>query len=830
MDVRKKTREIGRKALDVEALKRSFIEWLVYSVGKDAPAATRRDWFNSAALAIRDRVVDRWMDTTRTVYAQDAKRVYYLSMEFLIGRLLSNNLANLGIMEACREAMDAIGVRLDDVLEVEPDPALGNGGLGRLAACFLDSMATKNLPGYGYGIRYEYGLFEQRFEHGWQVEYPDNWMRFGNPWEFARPEVLYPIQFYGRVEQVRDGSGRTAFRWVDTEKVNAMAFDTPVVGYGGETINTLRLWSARATSDFHFGHFNEGDYLKAVEQKVLTENLSRVLYPNDATDAGRELRFKQEYFFTSASIQDILRRYGQHHTSFDALPDKAAIQLNDTHPAIGIAELMRLLVDQHGLEWEKAWDITNRTFGYTNHTLLPEALEAWPVRLVERVLPRHMQIIYEINAQFLNRIKRTSDPARIQRLSLIDEHGDRRVRMGNLAFLGSHKVNGVSALHTDLMKQTVFADFHTVFPDRITNKTNGITPRRWLQQANPSLSKLITSRIGQGWVTDLEQLSVLTAKADDEVFQEEFRRAKRQNKKRLAAYIARHVQVDVNVDSLFDVQVKRIHEYKRQLLNILQTVALYNEMRDNPTKEWVPVTKIFAGKAAPAYHTAKLIIKLANDVAAVINQDPVLRGALKLVMLPNYNVSQAEIIMPAADLSEQISTAGMEASGTGNMKLALNGALTIGTLDGANVEIREHVGPENIFIFGLTADEVRDLRLGGGFHPREVIAANPRLKRALDMIASGVFSPDDPQRFRPIVESLYNTDFFLVTADFEDYCNVHAEAVEQYRDARGWTRKAIINTASVGWFSSDRTILEYADEIWGVKPVTPVHIEAEAAE
>ncbi|HYE52762.1 MAG TPA: glycogen/starch/alpha-glucan phosphorylase [Azospirillaceae bacterium] len=827
MDARFKSRELGQKSLDVEALKRSFLEWLVYSVGKDQRSATRRDWFHTAALAVRDRVVDRWMDTTRTVYTADSKRVYYLSLEFLIGRLLTNSLANLGIVEACREALDGVGVRLEDVLDAEPDAALGNGGLGRLAACFLDSMATRNLPGYGYGIRYEYGLFEQRFEHGWQVEEPENWLRFGNPWEFPRPEVLYPIQFYGRVEQARDHAGITSFRWVDTDKVYAMAFDTPVVGFGGQTINTLRLWSARAASDFHFGHFNEGDYLKALEQKVLSENLSRVLYPNDATEVGRELRFKQEYFFTSASIQDILRRYGQHHSTFDLLPEKAAIQLNDTHPAIGIAELMHQLVDNHGVEWEKAWDITRRTFSYTNHTLLPEALEAWPVRLVERVLPRHMQIIYEINGRFLTSARRSgADAGRISRLSLIDEHGDRRVRMGNLAFLGSHRVNGVSALHTELMKQTVFADFHQEFPERIVNKTNGITPRRWLHQANPALSRLITSRIGQGWVTRLEELAVLAPKAEDEVFREEFRRAKRQNKKRLAAYIARHVQVDVNVDSLFDVQVKRIHEYKRQLLNLLQTVALYNDIRDDQTRDFTPVTKIFAGKAAPAYHTAKLIIKLINDVASVVNQDPAVRGLLKVVMLPNYNVTQAEIIMPAADLSEQISTAGMEASGTGNMKLALNGALTIGTLDGANVEIKEHVGDDNIFIFGMTADEVAELRQSGRFNPREVIANNPRLKRALDMISSGVFSPGDPQRFRPIVEGLYNSDFFLVTADFEDYCNVHAEACELYRDREEWTRKAILNTTRVGWFSSDRTIMEYAEDIWDVHPVVPATAEA----
>lgn len=819
MDARYRSRELGRKAVDVDALKRSFLEWLVYSVGKDAKTATRRDWFATGALSVRDRVVDRWMDTTRGVYAADAKRIYYFSMEFLVGRLLSNNLANLGLTEACREAVDRLGLRLEEVLEAEPDPALGNGGLGRLAACFLDSMATKNLPAYGYGIRYEYGLFEQRFDKGWQVEYPDNWLRFGNPWEFARPEVLYPIHFYGRVERHVDATGRERQRWVDTETVQAMAFDTPVVGYGGETINTLRLWSARATSDFDFHRFNDGDYMKAVESKVLSENLSRVLYPNDATEMGRELRFKQEYFFTSASIQDILRRYMQHHRDFDALPEKAAIQLNDTHPAIGIAELMRILIDIHGLDWEKAWELTRRTFSYTNHTLLPEALEAWPVRMVERMLPRHMQIIYEINAQFLEGARHSCDTDTIRRLSLIDENGDRRVRMGGLAFLGSHKVNGVSALHTDLMKKTVFADYHRQFPDRITNKTNGITPRRWLHQANPALSRLITSRIGEGWITDLEQLAILRDRVDDEVFCEEFRRAKRQNKKRLAAHVASHLHIDIDVDSLFDVQVKRIHEYKRQLLNLLQTVALYNEIRENPGHDFMPVTKIIAGKAAPAYHQAKLIIKLANDIAAVVNNDPLVRGRLKLVMLPNYNVSQAEIIMPAADLSEQISTAGMEASGTGNMKLALNGALTIGTLDGANIEIRDHVGADNIFIFGLTAAEVHDLRERGAFDPRQVVGANPHLKLALDQIGSGFFSPDDSGRFRPIVDSLLNGDHFLVTADFEDYRNTHAAARALYRNREEWTTKAILNMAGMGWFSSDRTILDYAAEIWGVTPV-----------
>ncbi|HZH27182.1 MAG TPA: glycogen/starch/alpha-glucan phosphorylase [Azospirillaceae bacterium] len=820
MDAVDRTREIERKALDVDALKRSFLEWLTYSVGKDVRAATRRDWFNTVALSIRDRVVDRWMDTTRAAYEQDAKRVYYMSLEFLIGRLLNNSLTNLGVIDACRQALDELGLKLEDVVDAEPDAALGNGGLGRLAACFLDSMATLGLPGYGYGIRYEFGLFEQRFEHGWQVEYPEHWLQFGNPWEFPRPEVLYPVQFHGRVEEYREADGRRRFRWVDAERVLAMAFDTPVVGYGGHTINTLRLWSARATNDFHFGHFNDGDYMKAVEQKVLTENLSRVLYPNDATDAGRELRFKQEYFFVSASIQDILRRFERDHKNYDLLPDKVAIQLNDTHPALGIAELMHQLVDVRDLEWDHAWDIVQRVYGYTNHTLLPEALEAWPVRLVERVLPRHMQIIYDINARFLARTRaRGADDAKLARLSLIDEHGDRRVRMGNLAFIGSHKVNGVSALHTDLMKQTVFADLHAEFPDRINNKTNGITPRRWLMQANPALASLVTARIGDDWVTDLGQMARLTPLADDAGFRAEFHAAKQTNKHRLAQLIERRLGERINPDSLFDVQVKRIHEYKRQLLNVLQTIALYNDMRDMPHKTWVPVTKVFAGKAAPAYHLAKLILKLINDVAGVVNHDPAVRDLLKVVLLPNYNVTLAEFIMPAADLSEQISTAGMEASGTGNMKLALNGALTIGTLDGANVEIREAVGAENIFIFGLTADEVRGLK-AQGYDPQAVIAANPRLKRALDMIRTGVFSPEDPHRYQALVASLTDHgDPFLVTADFADYCDAHERATALFRDQEAWTRKAVINSMSMGWFSSDRTVQAYAEEIWGVRPL-----------
>ncbi|CAK0767554.1 glycogen phosphorylase [Azospirillaceae bacterium] len=822
MNARYTGREIERRSLDVNGLKQAILERLVYSVGKDKHTATRRDWFTAVVLAVRDCVVDGWMDTTRTFYQQDAKRVYYLSLEFLIGRLLASNLANLGVIENVRRALDQIGLPLDEVIDTEPDAALGNGGLGRLAACFLDSMASLHLPAYGYGIRYEFGLFEQRFENGWQVEQPEQWLQHGNPWEFARPEVRYPVQFYGRVEEVRNANGSRSYRWVDGERVWAMAHDTPVVGYGGQTINTLRLWSAQATNTFNLHLFSSGDYLRAVEQRVHSENLSRVLYPDDATETGRELRLKQEYFFTSASLQDILRRYLQHHNTFELLPQRAAIQLNDTHPAIGIAELMRLLVDQHNVPWDHAWELTTQTFSYTNHTLLPEALEAWPVHMMERVLPRLMQIIYDINGRFLQRsnARRDGDMGRLSRLSLIDEHGDRRVRMGNLAFIGSHKINGVSALHTELMKQTVFADLHAEFPDRIVNKTNGITPRRWLYEANPNLSALITGRIGPSWINDLSHLERLKPRADDSVFREEFRRAKRKNKARLAAYIARQVGVEVSVDSIFDVQVKRFHEYKRQLLNLLHTVALYNDMRARQTVDWTPVTKIFAGKAAPAYHMAKLIIKLINDVAQMVNHDPAVRDILKVVFLPNYNVTTAELAIPAADLSEQISTAGMEASGTGNMKLALNGALTIGTLDGANVEIRDAVGPENIFIFGLTAPEVVALRHRNDYNPREIIAANPGLKRALDMIGAGVFSPDDPHRYRPLIHSLTDGgDYFLVTADFASYVAAQEQAMLQYRDSETWTKKAILNTANMGWFSSDRTVKEYANEIWNVKPV-----------
>jgi starch phosphorylase len=816
---------LGHQGLDKESLKQSFLEWLVYSVGKDPRNATERDWFASVALAVRDRVVDSWMATTRSHYEADLKRVYYLSLEFLIGRLLNNNMSNLEIVDACREALADLGVNIDAVIAAEPDQALGNGGLGRLAACFLDSMATLGIAGYGYGIRYEYGMFEQEFERGWQVEYPENWLDSGNPWEFERPEVSYPVDFYGHVEEYHDADGERRYNWVNSHRVNAIAYDTPVVGWKARRVNTLRLWSARATNEFNLADFNSGNYMGAVEQRILSENLSRVLYPNDATELGQELRFKQEYFFTSASLQDILRRYSQHHEGFEDLPRKAAIQLNDTHPAIAVPELMRLLVDRHNVPFAQAWDLTRQTISYTNHTLLPEALEAWPVRLVERILPRHMQIIYEINARFLQDARRSgADNQRLAALSLIDESGDRRVRMGNLAFLGSQRVNGVSALHTELMKETVFREMHREFPDRITNKTNGITPRRWLHQCNPGLSRLVTERIGEGWIDDLERLSELNDHVEDAAFRSAFADVKRQNKRALAQVIEERTGVRVDPGALFDVQIKRIHEYKRQLLNLLHTVALYNQMRDNPMADWVPRVKIFGGKAASSYAMAKLIIKLGNDIARVVNHDPAVRDLLKVVFLPNYNVTLAEKIIPAADLSEQISTAGKEASGTGNMKFALNGALTIGTLDGANVEIKERVGDDNIFIFGLTADEIAGMR-ANGFDPRDVIDSDPILKRVLEMIGSGVFSPDDPGRFRPIVDSLYGYDTYFVTADFAAYAEAHQKVARGYVDHPSWVRKAVLNTANVGWFSSDRTVREYAEEIWNAMP--PVAAAAE---
>jgi starch phosphorylase len=814
---------------DVESIKRSLANRLEYAVGKDLYTATTRDWFTVCAHVARDRLVERWMETMRTYYEQDAKRVYYLSLEFLMGRTLTNSLLNMAVHDEVREALLEIGLNMEVIRDQEPDAALGNGGLGRLAACFLDSMATLGIPGYGYGIRYEYGMFTQRIERGHQVEHPENWLRYGNPWEFPRPEVLYPVKFNGRIVSYHDEKGQQRFHWIDTEQVMAMAYDTPIPGYGNNTANNMRLWAAKATRDFDLGYFNEGNYIKAVEEKNVSEDISKVLYPDDTTQYGRELRLKQQYFFVSASLQDILYRYQKHHDDLKGLPDKVAIQLNDTHPVLAIPELMRILVDIYKLDWDEAWDITTRTFSYTNHTLLPEALETWPVGLLERMLPRHLQIIYEVNHRFLTRVMhvRPGDSDLIQRTSLIDESGERRVRMAHLAFVGSHKVNGVARLHTELMKTTIFRDFHQLHPDRIVNKTNGVTPRRWLHHCNPLLSQLITGKIGADWPRNLDTLAQLAPFADDAAFREEFRAAKRSNKCRLADLIKRTVNVQVDPDSLFDVQVKRMHEYKRQLLNVLHVVSLYRRIRNNPNATSVPRTVIFAGKAAPGYRMAKLIIKLINDVADIVNLDPAIGDRLKVVFLPNYNVSLAEQIMPACDLSEQISTAGTEASGTGNMKFALNGALTIGTLDGANVEIREAVGEDNFFLFGLTTEEVAQLR-ANGYNPWDYYHGNADLKAVLDMISGGYFSPYQPDLFKPVVDSLtHGGDRFMLLADYAAYVHCQERVAQLYTEANEWSRKAILNVAHVGRFSSDRTIREYAEEIWGAKPVV---VEFDATE
>src|SRR5919106_1318209 len=754
-----------------DALGTAILDKLTYAVGKDTAHAHDNDWYIATALAVRDQAVDRWIATTRRIYATRQKRVYYLSLEFLIGRLLSDYLCNLQLIDTCREALAGLGVDLDRIKELEPDAALGNGGLGRLAACFMESMATVGIAGFGYGIRYQHGLFRQLFSDGWQVEQPEDWLAFGNPWEFERPEVNYEIGFGGAVESAPAGgrSGRQV--WRPAERVRAIAFDTPIVGWEGRWVNTLRLWSASAANPIRLDQFNRGDYMGAVAEQVRSENIVRILYPNDETPAGQELRLTQEYFFTSASLQDLLRRHLQQGHDLAALPDEVAIQLNDTHPAIAVAELMRLLVDEHGVAWSEAWRITQGCIAYTNHTLLPEALENWPMPLMERLLPRHMQIILELNRELLEGLGPDIAPAAV---SLIDHAHGHRVRMGHLAFYGAHKVNGVSALHTELMKRTVFKDLHRAFPERITNKTNGITARRWLRQCNPDLSDLITAAIGTGWLTDLEQLEAIAPLADDSAFRERFARVKWANKERLAALIAERTGVAVDPAAMFDVQIKRIHEYKRQLLNILEAIATWQAIRAHPEAEWTPRVKIFGGKAAASYRQAKLIIKLINDAARTINNDATVGDRLKVIFLPNYNVSLTEKIIPAADLSEQISTAGMEASGTGNMKLALNGALTIGTLDGANIEIRDRVGADNIFIFGLTTEEV-DARRQRGLDAGDAIAASPELADAIAAIGGGAFSPDDPGRFRHIADGLRYVDPYMIAADFVAYRKAQAE-------------------------------------------------------
>ncbi len=811
----RETFEFDAPGRDLASLKRAIANKLMFTVGKDPQTARPEDWLHAAAYAVRDQLVDRWMRTSRAQYAQDSKRVYYMSMEFLIGRSFSNALLAIGLRDRVFLALKEFGVDMDAISELEPDAALGNGGLGRLAACFLDAMATLNLPGFGYGIRYDYGMFRQVIEDGRQVEVPDYWLTHGNPWEFPRSEVTYRVRFGGHVVQEGD-----QHHWVDTHDVMAMAYDTIIPGYDTKTTNTLRLWSAKATEEMDLGAFNRGNYFDAVGRKNNSENVSRILYPDDTTQAGRELRLHQEYFFVSASVQDLLRRYLSAHSTFDLLPEKVSIHLNDTHPVLAIPELMRLLIDEQDLSHEQAWMLCQRVFSYTNHTLMHEALETWPVEMMSRILPRHLQIIFDINAALLAELSAAGHNIDfIRRVSLVDEFGDRRVRMAYLAVVASHSVNGVSALHSELMTQSIFADFATLWPERFNNKTNGITPRRWLAQANPALSHVLDRHIGTGWRRDLNQLAELKPQIGNEKLTAEFQAAKLANKQRLVDWVERHMDLSLPTDALFDVQVKRIHEYKRQLLNVLHVIGRYLRILRDPTSVEVPRVVIFAGKAASAYQMAKLIIRLIHDVGQTINNDARVGDRLKVVFIPNYSVSLAEVIIPAADLSEQISTAGTEASGTGNMKLALNGALTIGTLDGANVEIREQVGDENIFIFGNTTPEIAALR-GAGYHPRERAAADPELAVVLEAIRDGLFNPSEPHRYADIYNALVNwCDPYFLLADYRSYVEAQARVDQVFLDPQAWTLMALRNVASLGMFSADRTISEYAEQIWHTSPV-----------
>ncbi|MFO7643724.1 MAG: glycogen/starch/alpha-glucan phosphorylase [Desulfosarcina sp.] len=795
-----------------------------FSMGRDPQKPNRHACFMGLAYSVRDRLADRWIRTQRSQYDTLAKRVYFLSLEFLPGRFLMNYLISLKMVDEARQTVEAMGFDLDELEEEEWDAGLGNGGLGRLASCYMDSMACLDLPGYGYGIRYDYGIFHQTIENGWQREQCDNWSRKGTPWEIRRSEYLAPVRFYGRTETYADAAGRRCHRWVDGELVMAMACDFLVPGYADDFVTNMRLWRAQSSREFNLDEFNQGDYIGAVEAKVLSETISSVLYPSDEMEQGRELRLKQQYFFVAATLADILRRYKKLNRNMSELPDFVAIQLNDTHPAIAIPELMRLLMDEAGLAWDQAWPICEKTFAYTNHTVLPEALETLPVDLLRRLLPRHMEIIFEINHRFLDSVKarQKTDEALLGRISLIAEGDHQRVRMAHLAIIGSHTVNGVAELHSQILKEGLFRDFDQLFAGRLTNVTNGITPRRWLAQANPPLAKLITDTIGPAWITDLDRLRQLESLAEDAAFRRRWIKTKRDNKKRLARYIQRKIGMGVDPDTLFSVQVKRIHEYKRQLLNVLHVITRYHRIRANPGAAVVPRTVIFAGKAAPAYHQAKRIIKLITAVAAKINSDPDVQGNLRVLFLPNYCVSQAEKIIPAADLSEQISTAGMEASGTGNMKMALNGALTIGTMDGANIEIMEEVGAENMFTFGLTAGQVTDRR-SGNMDPRSCYDNDIELRQALDSVSRGDFSPEDPHLFSPIVASLLQKgDFYMVLADYRAYVTAQEAVDKLFLDKEEWARRSILNTARMGKFSSDRSVMEYATRIWNLKPLPSV--------
>ncbi len=806
-----------RTGMDVDSFKEDIKQHLRYTLSKDEYSSTEWDNYRSVVLSVMDRLHDRWINTQQNYYEKGEKRVYYISMEYLIGRLLDNMLVNLGLQDVAADAMKEAGLDYDKVRSAEWDAGLGNGGLGRLAACFLDSMATLGIPAIGYGIRYDYGIFYQQIENGFQIEKPDLWLRYGNPWDIVRPKIQYNVPFYGNSHAYHDENGALRFRWDNTHDVLAVAYDTPIPGYKNDVVNNLRLWKASSSSSIDLKSFNQGQYIDAVRDTQLNENISRVLYPNDKVFVGQELRLKQEFFLVAASVRDILRRFKKQHDDWRKLPEKVAIQCNDTHPNLAIPELMRILVDEEGLSWELAWDITVKTMAYTNHTLLPEALEKWPVSLLRNLLPRHLQIIYEINRRFLNEIsdKVGGDKGKISRLSIVGEGEDPVVHMASLGIVGSHKVNGVAQLHSDLIKKTLFKDFHEIYPEKFTNKTNGITPRRWLRQSNRELSDLITDKIGEDWVTDLDQLKKIEKFTKNKSFMKKFASVKLNNKQRMADYIEEKRGIKINTKSMFDIQIKRIHEYKRQLMLTLYAITQYNRIKANPDGDFTPRTILVAGKAAPGYTMAKLFIKLMNDVGEKINNDPDVGDKLKFLFLENYSVTLAEKMIPSANLSEQISTAGFEASGTGNMKFALNGALTIGTLDGANVEIKEEVGDENIFIFGNTVEDVERLR-HEGYNPWDYYNTNPELKQALDQIRDGFFNPD-AELFKPILDSLlHKGDYFLVLADYAAYVEMQEKVDELYKDPDEWNRKALLNTARVGKFSSDRTIRDYADEIWGV--------------
>ena len=802
-------------------LKQSFLDNLFCGLGRVPMAATRNDAYTALALTVRDRVFKQGVRTMEAYAEQDARVVAYLSAEFLPGPHLANNLLNLGLTENARQAMQELGINLDHLIEQEDEPGLGNGGLGRLASCYLDSLASLEVPAIGYGIRYEFGIFDQTIKDGWQVEITDKWLRLGNPWEIARPEITHQVKFGGRAEPWTDEQGRYRVRWVPATVVVGVAYDTPILGYRVGTCNHLRLWKAEAVESFDFAAFNHGDYYRAVEDKVHSENITKVLYPNDEITQGKTLRLQQQFFFTSCSLQDMIRVHLLLKRPLDKFHKKWAVQLNDTHPAIAVAEMMRLLVDEHQMDWDTAWNVTRNTFAYTNHTLLPEALEKWSVGLLGELLPRHLEIICEINRRFLDEVRARfpGDDGRVERMSLIDESGVRYVRMANLATVGSHRVNGVARLHSELLKQTVMHDFAELWPEKFCNVTNGVTPRRFVAISNSPLAQLITDRVGEGWLRDLDQLRKLEPLADDAAFQQQWRAVKLTAKRDLTALIEQRTGVKVNPESLFDIQAKRLHEYKRQHLNVLHILTLYLRLKQNPQADMPARTFIFGAKAAPGYVMAKLIIKLINSVAGVVNNDPVVRDRLKVVFFPDYNVKNAQHIFPAADLSEQISTAGKEASGTGNMKFSLNGALTIGTLDGANVEIREEVGPENFFLFGLDAEQVQDLK-SRGYRPREYYDRSFELRVVLDFIASGALAGGDTGLFQPLVDNLLRDDPFLVLADYEAYVECQAQVSALWKDPSAWTRKSILNVARMGKFSSDRSIRDYCELVWKVKPVS----------